>query len=82
MTIPDYQTIMLPLLRLLGDTKIHEINDCVEELANYFKLSEEEKKAMLPSGRQATFANRVRWAKTYLKEAGLIEAAGTGHFQI
>lgn len=82
MSIPDYQSIMLPLLKLAKDGKIHEINKATEKLADYFNLNEQEMKELLPSGKQATFANRVGWARTYLKKAELIEYTGRGHFQI
>ncbi len=82
MSIPDYQSVMLPLLKLAGDGKIHEINIATEELADYFNLNEQERKELLPSGKQATFANRVGWARTYLKKARLIEYTSRGHFQI
>jgi restriction system protein len=66
-TIPDYQTVMLPLLRLAADEREHFVREAVEELAREFKLSEEERKKLLPSGGQATFDNRVGWARTYMK---------------
>lgn len=59
MTIPDYQTVMLPLLRLAADGKEHSVREAVEELADQFNLSEDERKELLPSDRQATFDNRV-----------------------
>jgi restriction system protein len=59
MAIPDYQTLMLPLLKYAGDGKEHHIRDAVEELAEEFRLSEEERKELLPSGQQAIFKNRV-----------------------
>lgn len=71
MAIPDFQTLMLPLLRLAAD-KESSISDSVEHLANDFKLSPEERATLLPSGRQTTFSNRVAWAKSYLVQAALI----------
>jgi restriction system protein len=73
MSIPDFQTIMLPLLEALADGKSHTIRDVTQSLALRFKLSEEEKEQLLPSGQQGVFSNRVAWAKTDLKMAGLIE---------
>ena len=70
MTIPDYQTVMLPLLRLAADDREHFVREAVEELAREFKPSEVERKEQLPSGGQATFDNRVCWARTYMKKAG------------
>ena len=74
MTIPDFQTIMRPLLELHGDRHEHLNKDLVNALALQFKLSEEERKVMLPSGRAKMFDNRVGWAKTYISNAGLIES--------
>lgn len=69
MTIPDYQTLMLPVLRLAKEGEIR-ISDAVERLSDEFALTNEERAALLPSGRQATMANRVHWARTYLKQRG------------
>lgn len=74
MAIPDYQTIMLPLLRLAGDKKEHKISDLVETLAQQFNLQEEERKELLPSGQTFVFGSRVGWARTYLKKAGLLDS--------
>ncbi|KNZ68663.1 Mrr restriction system protein [Thermincola ferriacetica] len=71
--IPDYQSIMLPLLQLISDNQKHKFRDIVENLAVHFKLSEDERKELLPSGQQPIFDNRVGWAKTYLKKAGLLD---------
>jgi restriction system protein len=81
MTIPDFQTLMLPVLQLAseGETRI---SDAVDRLANDFALSLEERSQLLPSGRQTTFANRVHWAKSYLGKAGLIELTRRAHFKI
>jgi len=82
MAIPDYQTLMLPVLKVGGDGQEHRIGDIVNQLARDFGLTEEELQQILPSGRQATFANRVGWAKTYLVQAGLLEATKRAHFKI
>lgn len=71
--IPDYQSIMLPLLRHVSDKGEHKFRDIIEGLANKFGLTDEERKELLPSGIQPIFQNRVGWAKTYLKKAGLID---------
>ena len=80
--IPDYQSVMLPLLRYAGDKEEHHIRDAIERLADEFKLTEEERKELLPSGLQAIFDNRVGWANTYLKKAGLLESTRRGYFRI
>jgi restriction system protein len=82
MAIPDYQSIMLPLLKLAGDRKEHSLREAIEALADEFKLTDEERKELLPSGRQATFDNRVGWARTYMKKAGLLESMKRGYFEI
>lgn len=73
---------MLPLLKYAGDKNEHHIRDAIEQLANEFDLTEEERKELVPSGQQLTFDNRVSWAKTYLKKAGLVESTRWGYFRI
>lgn len=82
MSIPDYQSIMLPLLKFASDKKEHSIREAIEELANFFKLNEQERKEVLPSGQQYVFDNRVGWARTYLKKAGLLESTRRSFFKI
>jgi len=82
MGIPDFQAIMLPLLELAEDGEIHSVHEAVGELADSFHLSEEERTELLPSGQQPTFYNRVGWARTYLKKAGLLADPRRGHFRI
>jgi len=82
MAIPDYQTIMLPLLKFAGDGKVYSKHEAVEYLANEFELTEEERKELLPSGKQGLFDNRVAWAKTYIKQARLIDSPKRGLFVI
>jgi restriction system protein len=82
MPIPDFQSIMLPLLKYLGDGKEHHIRDTIEGLALEFGLTPEERKELLPSGQQYIFDNRVGWARTYMKKAGLIESTRRGYFKI
>jgi restriction system protein len=78
MPIPDYQSIMLPLLSLLSDSKEYPFRNIVETLSKTFQLTDEERKELLPSGQQAVFDNRVGWARTYLKKAGLIDSPKRG----
>jgi restriction system protein len=82
MAIPDYQSVMLPLLRLAADGQEHSAREAVETLADHFGLSEDERKELLPSGAQATFDNRVGWARTYMKKAELLESPRRGYFKI
>ena len=78
MAIPDYQTIMLPLLKFASDEKEHSIHEAIKVLADQFQLTQEEKKEMLPSGQQEVFVNRVGWARTYMKKAGLLYSPKRG----
>ncbi|MEZ2441791.1 restriction endonuclease [Chitinophaga sp. RCC_12] len=78
MPIPDYQTIMLPLLKQLSDRKEYLFKDVIALLGKQFKLTEEEMSELLPSGQSLLFANRVGWARTYLKKAGLLDAPKRG----
>ena len=80
--IPDYQTIMLPLLKLTGDNQIHKFREVVDSLAEYFNLNNEERKELLPSGNQAIFDNRVGWARLYLTKADLLKSEKRGTHQI
>ncbi|HWQ31780.1 MAG TPA: restriction endonuclease [Blastocatellia bacterium] len=82
MAIPDYQTLMLPLLRYASDGQEHSLREAIERLADQFRLSDDERKELLPSGQQATFDNRVGWARTYLKKAGLLTGSRRGYFVI
>jgi len=82
MAIPDYQTLMLPVLKLAADGNEHKFNQAVEELADQFDLSAEERNEFLPSGSQAVFNNRVGWARSYLKQAGLLASPKRGFFVI
>src|SRR5687767_3011379 len=82
MAIPDYQTVMPPLLDTVSDGEEHHIRDAIEALAERFNLNEAEKSELLPSGKQPTFNNRVSWAGTYMKEAGLIEKPRRGYLKI
>lgn len=80
--IPDYQTLMLPLLQIVSDGKEHKYRDLIENLASEFNLTDEERKELLASGSQAIFDNRVGWAKTYLKKAGLLDSPKRATFTI
>lgn len=80
--IPDYQTLMLPVLKSVADGKEHKFREIADSIAKNFGLTEEELGCRLPSGNQSIFDNRVGWAKTYLKKACLIEYKGKGVLKI
>jgi hypothetical protein len=82
MAVPDFQTLMLPLLKLASDGLQHTLAEVVEQFAQEFRLSEEDRNQTLPSGGQTRLYNRVGWTTTYLKKAGLLQAVGPGRFQL
>ena len=82
MAIPDYQTCMFPLLKFASDNKEHSLREAIESLSIHFKLSDDELKELLPSGQQAIFVNRIGWARSYMKQAGLLETKRRGYFRI
>jgi len=73
---------MRPLLRYASDGEEHQLKDAAQKLAQDFKLTEEEVNEFLPSGQQPVFINRIGWARTYLKKAGLLSSPRRGYFQI
>lgn len=82
MPIPDFQTIMLPLLKFCADGKEYTNQQALESLAKYFKLNDSERKQLLPSGQQCVFDNRVAWARAHMKMAELVENTKRGVFRI
>jgi restriction system protein len=82
MAIPDYQSLMLPLLQQVSDNREYRYRDLIELLAERFKLSDNERNELLSSGQQSIFDNRVGWAKTYLKKAGLLDSPKRAVIQI
>ena len=82
MEIPDFQSIMLPLLKYSSDNLEHSTNDTIIALAKQYNLSDKDLQKMLPSGTQSVFYNRVFWAKAHLKMAGLIDNTKRAHFKI
>ncbi len=82
MAIPDYQSIMLPLLRFAADGNEHSLREAIEGLSEEFGLTGAEKNELLPSGQQPRFDNRVAWARSYMTKAALLESTRRGHFRI
>jgi restriction system protein len=82
MPIPDYQTVMLPLIETLADGRERTMRELTDLLAVQFDLTDQEREEPLPSGQQSVFTNRVAWAKTHLKYAGLLENPARGRVQI
>jgi restriction system protein len=82
MAIPDYETLMLPVLKFAGDGEEHAAKELVASVSTQFHLSPEDQAVRLPSGQQTIIANRCGWATTYLKKAGLLVATRRGFFKI
>ena len=81
MMVPDFQALMRPVLNSAKDGEV-QISEVVSRLVTEFSLNEDEQNEMLPSGKQTRFANRVHWARSYLKQAGLLQNVKRGHFTI
>src|SRR3990167_7334475 len=82
MAVPDFQTLMLPVLRQLQNGQEQSTTGIREAIAVQFTLSAEDLAQLLPSGRQTVFSNRVAWAQGYLKQAGLVESPKRGVYRI
>jgi restriction system protein len=82
MLVPGFQNFMLPLLEVVKDGKDYSQDDVIDALASKVNLPEEARNEILPSGMQTRFENRVGWARTHLKKAGLVESTGRGRFRI
>ena len=82
MAIPDYETLMLPVLQYVSDGKEHPLKEITASMAEEFKLSAEEREQRIPSGQSTYIQNRTGWAKTYLKKAGLLASPKRGLIQI
>jgi restriction system protein len=82
MPVPDFQTWFLPMMKRLADGKVHDMTELQDELANELGLSDADKNAMLPSGKQTMYRNRIGWARTYLKKAQLLISPERGVIQI
>jgi restriction system protein len=80
--IPDYQTVMLPFLTAMSDGNVHRATDVGKFLSSEFHLNDAEMTERIPSGQSTVFENRVGWARTYLKKAGLIEPVSRGQYKI
>lgn len=79
--IPDYQSLMRPVLTHAARGEV-KIGDLIQTLSDELALSAEDREELLPSGKQTIIANRIHWAKTYLKQAGLVRATRRAHFEI
>lgn len=82
MTLPDFQAVMLPVLRLLGDERDHTSQEMLDVVARQFALTDADLAHRLPSGTQTTVSNRVAWARSHMKAAGLLQAPRRGVYRI
>jgi len=82
MSLPDFQTLMLPVLKYAASADEHTLVEAVNYLKEQFKVTPDEERQLIPSGRQPIFYNRVGWARTYLKQAGLLEQTRRGVLKI
>ncbi|GAC1434870.1 MAG: hypothetical protein NVSMB54_34120 [Ktedonobacteraceae bacterium] len=82
MPVPDFQSLMLPLMKIARDEKEHSTSEIIEILAQQFGLGEDDRDELLPSGKQRKFDNRVNWTKTYLQKALLLSSTGRSKFRI
>lgn len=82
MPIPDYQSLMLPVLRLLEDRQQHAVSEVRQRIADQLGLTEEELAERLASDTTTVFMNRIGWAVQYLKSAGAIRAVRRGVYDI
>jgi len=82
MAIPDFQSCMRPLLDAIKDGQTYHFLNAFESVCDFFELTDEERAAKLPSGKQTVIKNRVSWSRTFLKKAGLLTQPQRGHVQI
>ena len=82
MAVPDFQSMMLPLLEAIADGAEHSNAEIAEIIAARLGVTNADREIMLPSGQQTVFTNRVAWAKAYLKKAGLLQSPKRGTLQL
>lgn len=82
MPLPDFQSVMLPLLKFCADGQEYTNRQAIDALSREFGLTEDEQKELLPSGQQCVFDNRVAWARAHMKMANLVENTRRGVFRI
>ena len=82
MTIPDFQTLMRPVLESLDDGSTRRTRDLVEAMSDRFDLTPADREQLLPSGRQRVVVNRVGWTITHLFQAGLLDRPARGQVRL
>jgi len=82
MEIPDFQSVMLPIVNYLASGEVSSNADVTSQISDEFELTPEQRAELLPSGKQTIIKNRIGWAITYLKKAGLLSSPKRAHIQI
>src|SRR5205823_766021 len=82
MPIPDFQSLMLPIMKIAQDGAEHTARELRQRIGDELALTQEERQELLPSGTQPVFTNRIAWARSHLTMAGLLEKTGKGRFRI
>ncbi len=82
--IPSYKQFMRPFLEIAkeGNRSEVKLRDVINQLADKFNLTAEERTETFSSGKQTVLDNRVGWARTYITKAGLLETTRRAHFVI
>jgi len=81
MAVPDYQTLMLPVLKSAANGEVR-VREVIQLLADELNLTEDERAETVPSGGKSLFSDRIHWAKTYMRKAGLVASKRRGYFEI
>ena len=82
MAVPDFQSMFVPFLKIVADGETHATREVINDIADHFELSKEDREELLPSGKQRRLNNRVGWARTHLKYALLIDYVSRGVLRI
>src|SRR3954452_17854346 len=82
MPVPEFNVIKAPALQFFADGNPHPISEVYSVLAEHFKLTEEERNELLPSGTQRRWHNRANWACYDLFRAGLLDRPKRGLYVI
>lgn len=82
MAVPDFQSYMTPILHFLSQHQEQHLNVVREAMTEYFQLTDDDLHEILPSGKQTKHYNRVNWALTYMKQAGLLSSPRRGFYKI
>lgn len=80
--IPKYDELYVPVLNALAELGVHTNKKIVDAVANAVGISDDDRRLLVPSGKKPIFSDRVNWAITYLRKAGLIESVKRGQHQL